>query len=990
MNAKFMKFIKCRVWGVLSAVLTTLFVILLVVNTVANRYALQLNDFLGIEKQQLQNEDHTNDYDRDYGPDELDALKNYTHSVAKQLVEEGAVLLKNDIVDGQPALPLAAGTQVNCFLQGSVKFNYSATGSSASSSAGYASLKDALTADGLSVNQTLWSFYDTGAASGYRRNTFGNDYNVNEAPWRIYTQDVINSLSGVALFTIARDSGEGKDVSVSWSDGVASKDYLSLTADEIEVLRQVTELKKSGKVSKIIVLLNSSAGIQLDFLDDDKIDVDACLWVGNVGCEGIHAVADLLVAKNGISPSGKLSDTFLKDNFSSPAMRVLGTVDPDDENSFLSFTSQYTNASQYNLNESQSNYVVYSEGIYVGYRYYETRYEDYVTGRPNAGTYDYYSDVAYPFGYGKTYSEFEYGDISVTPSADGKTFEVKVFVTNTGDVTAKEAVQVYLQKPYTDYDVQNGVEKASAELVAFDKKEIEAGKTEQYVMTVDKSLFKSYDANGAGTYILDKGNYYLTVAANAHEAINNILAKKGHTPQNTSNRMDSEGNAGAVYVWENGALDETTYSVSEYTGKKISNLFDFADVNRYEGSGSNSVTYVSRNNWAGTMPTAPVRLSIATSKMAHDISSNKSVPSSSGKKPAYGKSSDITLAQLRGLSYYGEDSKDKWDALLDKMTWEEQAELVSSGYFTTIANGNIMKPATTEADGPVGVSSGASATGTVFPCEGIWAATFDIELIQKTGDAFAEDAVASGKTGIYASGVNIHRTPFGGRSAEYFSEDPYLTAMASKYEIIGLQKKGVVAHVKHLAFNEQETNRAGLCVWLNEQSAREIYLLPFEYSLSESHGGAGAVMSAFGRVGCIWSGASSNLLIDLIHGEWDFYGYCITDMASSNGAQFMTYQDGLPNGTDLYLQSGSESAFDDFKNNTTVANRLREATHRILYTVVNKSVAMNGVGPDTVIIVPTPWWEILLIVLLSVIGVFAAACSGLYLFNFISGKIKKK
>ena len=958
-----------KLWERVCAVAMTLLVILSVGYTTAMAYAPQINYSLGISQGTVVSS-NSGDYQyftRDYT--DADALTAYLDTVGIEAENEGIVLLKND----NNALPLASGSKVSLFMNGSVNFNYGSSGSSAANTDGYATLKEAMTAQGFQVNEDLWEFYTTGKAKRDKRTTIGNTYLVNEASWEKYDEDLIGTFSeyDVAIVTLSRNSGEGKDLTTYNSDGEDGS-YLSITPTEAEVLTALTQLKAEGKVSKIIVLLNSSAPLQLSFLERDGIDVDACLWVGNVGKTGIYGVAQTLAGQS--VPSGKASDTFLMDNFTNPAMAAWIM------NEGGIFSQLYSNAADLGLNATQENYGVYVEGIYVGYRYYETRYEDYVMGTANVGDYDYSQNVAYPFGHGLSYTDFAFTGFSVAEKGDN--FEVTVTVTNTGaDYSGKEVVQVYLQKPYTEYDRENGIEKSSVELAGFAKTKLLApGESQTLTVTVEKEQFKSYDSYGAKTYILDAGDYYLTVADNAHAAVNNILAAKGYTP--AQGKMDAEGNAAMTFKWVNDTLDTTTYSVSAYTGEAITNRFDNADMNLYSGAGDNHVTYVSRADWTGTWPTAPIVFTV-TQQMKTDLTSPLPVEDDGSAAPKYGQKGDLTLAQLRGLPYDDE----KWEQLLNQMTFEEQAHLVTTGQFSTIPITSVVKPETKENDGPTGIAS--SATGTSFPSQGIWASSFNTELIRKVGDAFAEDALFNGYTGVYAGGINIHRTSFGGRSHEYFSEDPYLSAVASAEEIIGLQNKGVITHVKHLAFNDEESNRNGIGIWLNEQSAREIYLLPFEYSLSASRGASHAVMTSFNRIGCIWAGAHDGMLLDILHGEWDFEGYNITDMASSNGAIYMTY-DSFYYGTDLFLGSGSETALDAYKNNPAFLNRLREATHNILYAISNYSAAMNGIGPDDRVETSMPYWQAALLAALGTVGAISAAAGVLYCLSWNEERKQKQ
>ena len=410
---------------------------------------------------------------------------------------------------------------------------------------------------------------------------------MNESEWsdvRAVNSENFANYGDAAIVTLSRDSGEGFDVSTRGSDGIDGS-YLSLTRQEEDLLKGLTSLKASGIFERIIVLLNSAVPIQLDFLFDSGIKIDACLWVGNVGMTGALGIADVFAGD--VNPSGRLTDTFCRDNFSSPAMAswIL--------NNNGIFSQEYGNAAQYNLNSSQKHYGVYVEGIYVGYRYYETRYEDYVTGKDKSGEYDY-SEVAFPFGHGLSYTSFSYGDFTVTEN-DEKSFNVSVKVTNTGNKAGREVVQIYLQKPY----IQGGVEKASVELVGFTKTgELAAGKDETVNITVNKEVFKSYDALTAKTYVMDAGKYYLAAGTDAHDALNNLLALKGFSPENTENRMTAAGNKDlAAVALQLEGTDTVTYSKSVETGVKITNQFDFADINLYENRGSNKVTYLSRSDW---------------------------------------------------------------------------------------------------------------------------------------------------------------------------------------------------------------------------------------------------------------------------------------------------------------------------------------------------------------------------------------------------------
>ncbi len=892
--------------------------------------------------------------------DKNDYIKDVSE-FCRKLESEGLVLLTNE----NNALPLPAKAKVSFFAQGSVTLNYGSSGSSATDTDTYGSLKDAFESKDFSVNADLWQWYKS-RTNNLRKNTVEGlvkTYTVNESEWsdvRAVNSENFANYGDAAIVTLSRDSGEGFDVSTRGSDGIDGS-YLSLTRQEEDLLKGLTSLKASGIFERIIVLLNSAVPIQLDFLFDSGIKIDACLWVGNVGMTGALGIADVFAGD--VNPSGRLTDTFCRDNFSSPAMAswIL--------NNNGIFSQEYGNAAQYNLNSSQKHYGVYVEGIYVGYRYYETRYEDYVTGKDKSGEYDY-SEVAFPFGHGLSYTSFSYGDFTVTEN-DEKSFNVSVKVTNTGNKAGREVVQIYLQKPY----IQGGVEKASVELVGFTKTgELAAGKDETVNITVNKEVFKSYDALTAKTYVMDAGKYYLAAGTDAHDALNNLLALKGFSPENTENRMTAAGNKDlAAVALQLEGTDTVTYSKSVETGVKITNQFDFADINLYENRGSNKVTYLSRSDWQGTWPKGKVELNVASTAMMQDLSSHKKIQEDNAQKPPeYNVQSGSLLITLRGLDY----DHEAWDKLLNQLTYEEMALLISNAAFGTSTLDSISLKETKASDGPTAVTG--SVTGTSFPSEGIWASTFDTEMIEKVGDFLAEDARLNGVDTMYAPGMNIHRTPFGGRAHEYFSEDPYLTATAAIAEVSGMKKKGVIGVLKHFAFNDEESARNGICIWLNEQSAREIYLLPFEYAMRPSMGGAIGAMSSFNRAGTLWTGASRALQMTVSREEWNYQGYFITDMASSNGALFMTYDDGIFNGTDLFLGSGSKTALKEWKNSVAFKNRVREATHRVLYVTVNYSAAMNGVTPNKRYVSIMPWWQVALIVAIVVVGV--AALSGLIIY----------
>lgn len=1006
---------------ILTIVFVTLLSVIVIANTIAGNFSSTINRALGTKTTKIvknENDDtdtayfksdySTNTYDPVtlepiYEQEGIDRLKKDAEDACLEIEGEGLVLLKNN-----GALPLNKGSRVSLFGQGSVNFNYSSTGSSATSSANYPLLKDAMEREdiGFEVNGTLWSYYNDDYFrlvnnNGSTRQNIRTRTAINEAPWSGVIAAASGSFSSygdAAIVVISRDSGEGSDVAVVGTDG-KNGNYLALSQNEIDMLKGLTTLKKNNTFSKIVVILNAAVTLQLDFLTDSEIDVDACMWVGNVGKTGIYAVAKALCGD--IVPSGRLSDTYVYDNFSSPAMAswVL--------NESQRFGQRYSNISNepdknpgtFKVRGTQSYYGVYVEGIYVGYRYYETRYEDVVLGTSNVGTYDYTNVVAYPFGYGLSYAQFTYSNFEVEENSDS--FDISVTVTNTDtQYDGKEVVQIYLQKPY---DASAGVETASVELVGYAKTDVlsKNNGSETVTINVSKEQFASYDVNangGKGGYVLGKGNYYLATGKDAHDALNNILTAKNSDGVNVNlSKMTAEGNKSFTYKWNNSVRDESTYALSKETGNAITNQLDFADINRYEGRGSNSVNYVSRSNWTGTWPTQKIAL-VLTEAMVKDLASLEfnDLPETTESRPQYGVDSGIALVTLRSTEEVEiEYDDDLWEMFLDQMTFEQQSLLLANAAFGTDGfDGPINKPETADNDGPTGVVG--SKTGISFPSEGIWASSFNNELIKKVAELLAEDALYNGLHSMYATGINIHRTPYGGRAHEYFSEDPFLTGLAVCYEVEGMQSKGVIPTLKHFAFNDEEDHRTdAICIWLNEQEAREIMLKPFEMAMRPSMGNAHAIMTSFNRAGCIWTSASSALMINISRGEWDFDGYSITDMADTGiTEEYMRYTDGILNGTDLFLKNGKEDSLADGRFSVPFALRMRESCHRVLYVITNYSAAMNGLSSSDKVVLVTPWWQVALYagigVTAGLTAVGAGAWIAYYVLNLLNNQKEKE
>ena len=982
---------KVTLWSVLTGVCAVLLIAALVATfIVAPMYETTINVALNADTYRIirgDTDEDTNYFTSDFASDE--EREAYEAELCATVEAEGAALLKNE----NNALPLASGAKVSLFARGSVDLMYGGTGSGAVDTSAAPTMKDALEAQGIEVNPTLWDWYSSEEIAGkYSRQTpqaiadaleANSQYGVNEAPWSEVESANADSFAGygdAAIVVLSRSGGEGADLpsgdngsGVEW---VGPANYLELSQEEKDLLAGLKQLKDAGTFKSIVVLLNTSNALELDFLNPEicgtDYGVDACLWIGDVGQTGANGVGQVLAGA--ANPSGSIVDTFWYDNLANPAVTNF-------------YSRPYTNSADYgystdtndNDNGNQGFYVVYQEGIYLGYRYTETRYEDFVMGTGNAGDYDYNSTVAYPFGYGGSYTTFDYSNFKMSDAGDA--FELTVTVTNSGSVAGKKTVQVYFQSPYTDYDKQNGIEKASVELCGFDKTEIlEPGASETVTISIPKSELRTYDANGAQTYILDAGDYYFTVGNGAHDAVNNILAAKGFTVESTEGRMDADGNPALTWNWNNPSLDTTTYATSEATGNAITNLFDESDPNKVSYS-PGEVTWLSRSDWTGTYPTGTFDFALndelvaALANTLYDGSQASSVD-----MPTTGAEGDLTLASMIGAEY----DDPQWETLLDQVTFDEMNVLITQGFHNTKAVASIGKTATKDENGPQGLTAALTggASAMCYTSEDVMAATFNVDLINDVGRCIGEDCLAMGYSGLYGPGINMHRTPYSGRNFEYYSEDPFIAGTICAAEVQGIQSKGVYVYLKHVALNDSESSRMGVATWLNEQTAREVYLEVADKAVID--GGAWCTMSGFNRWGATWCGKYQPLQTGYLRDELGMRGMSITDY--SGGSHYMDSTDALIAGTEIWdsptpLHTEILAAYE---NDAYIVSMMREATHKILYTVVNSN-AMNGWSSADRLEVITPWWKLATYALCAVLAVLTVVCVVM-----LNGALKKK
>ena len=966
-------------WGSLTGVTAVLTAGAVVGNVIANQYATTLNVALNADTYKIIKGDTTADteyFKSDFASDaEREA---YEAELCAQVEAEGAALLKNE----NAALPLASGAKVSLFGHGAVDLMYGGTGSGSVDTSKAPNLKQALESQGLNVNETLWNLYSSDdMMSKYSRKTpdaisdtleANTQYAVNEAPWSALSsaESSFAEYGDAAIVVLSRSGGEGADLPSGdngtddyWNKGAEGDgNYLALSAEEKELLANLKTLKDNGTFKRIVVLINSSNAIEMDFLNPEicgeDYGIDSALWIGDVGQTGINGVGQLLAGT--VTPSGSLVDTYLYDNMANPAM-------------YNFYTQAYPNAAEFDLltegADVQGMYSVYQEGIYLGYRYFETRYEDVVMGTANAGDYDWATTVAFPFGYGDSYTTFDYSNFKVTEGADD--FTVTLTVTNSGSTySGKETVQVYFQSPYTDYDKANGIEKAAAELCGFAKTDVLApGASEDVTITVDKDELRTYDANNAKTYILDAGDYYFTAATDSHNAVNNILAAKGYTVESTDGRMTADGNTDLTYVWNNAALDTTTFATSE-NGTAITNLFDEADPNK-SSDAPGTVKWLSRSDWTGTFPTAPAQLT-ANETLAADLAFTQYDGSlaDSVEMPTLGAENGLTLASMIGKSY----DDPEWNTLLDQLTYDEMVNTITLGFHNTAAAASIGKTATKDENGPQGLTAALTggASAMCYTSEDVMAATFNVDLINEVGKCIGEDCLAMGYSGLYGPGINMHRTAYSGRNFEYYAEDPFIAGTICAAEVNAIQSKGVYVYLKHVALNDSESSRRGVNTWLNEQAAREIYLEVADKAITD--GGAWSVMTGFNRWGATWCGAYSNLLTGFLRGELGMRGMIITDFSGSS--QYMDLVDGLIAGSDIWdspMPMIHTTKAANYVNDAYIVSQMRESMHNILYTVVNSN-AMNGWSAGDRLQAITPWWQTAIYALIVVLAVLCALC----------------
>ena len=1079
---------KRALWRGLTTLFTFIFSLTIIIGVVAESYKATIDTALGTLSEKFVSENTEDDplYDKfqpsaevlnEDGTGNSHALIQKAIDLNRQQAAEGAVLLKNNNADGQ-GLPLAGNSQVTLF---GIRSHVSLLGSSfgVKAQGPYISLEQALTQNKTdfknTIAYTLNNNFATGEVtrgatldswSGDEFEFEGAGFTVNPVMTAIYDKlnetylhsenetpsaeydpgepsaaeiKAVNSdyaasfaeYGDAAIVVISRPSAESKDyLPGGVVDGLGAEEPLQLTANE----RDTIEMAKKCS-DNVIVLLNSANAVEIGDLKNDP-EIDSILWIGFPGCYGMLGVSDILCGRT--SPSGALPDIYATYNMSAPAMQNMGNFQYENGAEMLTRGAGQTGG-------TTGNYLIEAEGIYVGYRYYETRYYDSVFGNGNAGSpvgayassteWDYDKEVAYGFGYGLSYTDFTQefeGEPEFNVSTDPETgvcdatavFHVKV--TNTGDMAGKSIVQIYGQAPYTE----GGVEKSAVQLLNFGKTDtLKPGESQVVSVEVDLQYIASYDNtydNGdgtVGTYILDPGTYYFAMGNGAHDALNHMMARQGADPESLS----GESNSAMAYEHKitEDFISSTAFSVSK-TGEKISNQLDYADWNYFQPG---EVTYLSRTDWAGTYPKSYTDMTLVNEELINLLNGNyytiQTDDDTSGI--TWGKDSNLMFYEM-----YGTDFDDaKWQELLDKMTLEEAQYLATFGgpsipgvssigtvetYMTENAgNGVAVNLNASKDTGAPWSISASDPNGNwhpeVFANAPLVAASFNQDLYKEVGSFIGEEALFTGIPILWGPGLNTHRHAYNGRNGEYYSEDPVLSGSAAMEFAIGALDYGLIAAPKHFAFNDQETNRSGVAPYMLEQRAREVelraYQIAFEvtkYDTEEEDAGMRGLMVSFSKIGPVECTASYELMTEILKEEWGFKGYAVTDIYDDTDIYGAVLASGttcfdtrgisgfygattLENCSTFATQvDGSKVSAQLLSGDARLQNAVKDSCHNILYAFSQSSL-MNRYNSTTHIEQTMTWWRMAYMAAIAAFGILLLASGALYV---LSSKRKER
>ena len=820
--------------------------------------------------------------------------------VAEEIMEDGIVLLKNESL-----LPLNETKKLNIFGWESINPAYGGAGSGGINDLyDIVSLNQGLENAGFSINQKLVDFYNNYGADNPEMSIQKQSWTLPEPPVDTYSDELIKSAkeySDVAVVVLSRKAGEGHndipmDVrkaaydnnSDEYDDFPEGEHYLQLSQTERDMVDMVC-----SNFDNVIVIYNGANQFELGFADEYP-QIKSVVWCPGTGNVGFNALGKVFSGE--VNPSGKTPDTFIYDMTTAPWWNNAEKI-------------EYTNLADMAVEGMNAGtaqvyapaFTNYVEGIYVGYKYYETAAQE--------GAIDYDKTVQYPFGYGLSYTEFEQ-KMGELEEKDGQ-ISVDVEVTNTGDVAGKDVVEVYYEPPYTN----GGIEKSSANLIEFAKTDLlQPGESQTVTVTFSIEDMASYDENNAKAYVLEKGDYVISINSDSHT----VLDQKTYT-------ADKD----VVYKGENKRASDDTAAT---------NVFEDA---------KGDVTYLSRADHFANYEEATA--APASAELGEPYVSEYHLNSNFDKTtylndedvmPTTGADNGLTLADMRDADY----DDPRWEKLLDQLTVDEMANMIAMAGYQTAAMDSVGKVATLDFDGPAAINNNFTGVGSIgFPIEVVVASTWNKELAQAWGECMGKISQEMGAEGWYAPGMNTHRTAFGARNYEYFSEDGVLAGNMGAKAVEGARKYGVYSYIKHFAL--YEGNAKMVSVWSNEQAIREIYLKPFEISVKQ--GGANAVMVSWSFLGDKWTGESSNLMNTVLRDEWGFRGMALTDFFRNNGHGFMNADAALANGVDVMLSTfnGEENNVANPEHPTSVL-QMRNACKNVMYTVVS-SWAYDGEHEET-------------------------------------------
>ena len=1023
-----------RLWRGLALIFALIFAVSLAAGSILEMYRTSVDAFFGTVSTRTVTEDDGSGDTWNFISQFKSAGEAYEglKDLAIREAQESVVLLKNN-----DALPLASNAKLTMFGVRSYAPVYGGSGGSIADGYATVEITQCFTERGFQLNPEMTKAYESyfadkewtvplyggGLVPEYADVTMTDDpceFSLSElASLNPSYNDFYADYSDAAIVVVGRPAGEN-DVYLPGAEGLAdgvstvTGNILSLSDEEMALIDEA-----KANFDKVIVLVNSTNPMEIGNLAEDE-GIDAILWIGFPGAYGFYAVADVL---NGtVAPSGHLGDTYAKNSALTPAMANFGYV-------------EWTNASSFSADAVVNSYLIEAEGIYAGYRYYETRYADIVLGNggaeASAGTYanadgtvstvdgvwDYANEVVYPFGYGQSYTTFEQTLDNVNVAEDRKTAEVTVTTTNTGEAAGKAVIQLYASVPYTDYDKENGVEKSAIQLMDYEKTgELAPGASQTITMNVDLSNLASYDAEGAATFILDEGDYFFAIGEDAHDALNNVLAAQGKT---VDDGMTAEGDAAKTYTWNwGGGVDSTTFATAP-NGTAITNQLSEGDYAMdYNAFDPGTVTYLSRSDWDGTFPktysgiAANDTLSYLLNDDYYEIQTGEDVSAIT-----FGDTiSELEINDLKGADF----DDPRWEELLNKVTVQEYLDFAANAFHNIAAVPSVGLGQYNSDDGPNGSDSHYLSEGSyqgeayadaaeytsgtrVPPSPVNLAYTWNKELSYENGEIIlGESTLMLNLPIMIGPAMNLHRTAWNGRGHEYYSEDPILSGFTASATVQGAQSKGCLVNMKHYAFNDQEANRSGIAVFMNEQKARELELRNFAQAFLCNGKPASfeadsskadtytqeplGIMTSYNRIGAVPSSANVAVMVNILRGELGFKGYNVTDFTGIS--LVAAPKESVLAGTTAFCGFGATVDYWDVESlsgDAQMLSAIREDMHYTLYALAN-SAALNGTNSTTHSEDQPTWWRTAYKTGMYASGTLLTLCLVLYVVAFLKKK----